>query len=166
MASSFSSTVFIGDMVLMSLSLLYFITPWRSIYLCAFHFPEEELLSYDDCRLKFTTEYDRINPATIEEGINEYLEFVNDARKEEDNANLNNSAELLGEHFDSNFVIKEISKIPSIFGRRNNVARRFDEDKIRPKNLRGEEIELYVPPSRKDSGLKNSQSQKVYVQKR
>ena len=40
MASAFSSTVFAGDMVLMALAVLFFITPWRALYLCAFHFPE------------------------------------------------------------------------------------------------------------------------------
>ena len=70
MASVFSSTAFAGDMVLMALAILFFITPWRALYMCTFHFPEEELLFYDHCRLKFTTEYDRINPATVEIGIN------------------------------------------------------------------------------------------------
>jgi len=41
MANDFSSLVFIGDMVLMSVSILYFLTPWKAFYMCAFHFPEE-----------------------------------------------------------------------------------------------------------------------------
>ena len=65
MASAFSSTAFAGNMVLLVFSLIYFLTPWRALYMCAFHFPEEELLFYDSCRLKFPTEYDRINPATL-----------------------------------------------------------------------------------------------------
>ena len=37
---------------------------------------------------------------------------------------------------------------------------------MKPNNIRAEEIELYVTPGGKDSGLKNSQSQKVFVQSR
>lgn len=66
MASDFSSMVFTGDMILMSFSLLYFITPWKGLSMCIFHYPQEELLSYDICKPKFPTEYDTLNPATIE----------------------------------------------------------------------------------------------------
>ena len=42
------------------------------------------------------------------------------------NNELNNSVDHMGDHFDTNYVLQEIAKIPSIFGRRNNVARKFD----------------------------------------
>jgi hypothetical protein len=55
MIPDFSSFIFTGNMILMSISILYFLTPWKSIFMCCFHLPEEELLLYDDCRLKFLT---------------------------------------------------------------------------------------------------------------
>ena len=41
MASAFSSTAFTGDMILMTIAILFFLTPWRALFMCAFHFPEE-----------------------------------------------------------------------------------------------------------------------------
>lgn len=49
----FSSVIFTGNMILMGLSLLYFITPWHGLFNCLFRTPEEETLSYDECRSKF-----------------------------------------------------------------------------------------------------------------
>lgn len=53
MITDFNSFVFTADMILMSVSLLYFITPWKALSMCAFHYPEEELLFYDSCRVHF-----------------------------------------------------------------------------------------------------------------
>ena len=51
--------------------------------MCAFHFPEEELISYDACRVKFPTEYDRVNPASADSGTNDYAEFIQERKKED-----------------------------------------------------------------------------------
>ena len=48
--AAFSSVLVAG-----AISILYFLCPWKGMYMCAFHFPEEELLHYDTCRLKFAT---------------------------------------------------------------------------------------------------------------
>jgi len=67
----------------------------------------------------------------------------------------------MAEHFDTRYVVQEISKIPSIFGRRNNVSKKIDGLGIKPRHLEGDDIELHVvphnhsksPDSRKESRL-------------
>lgn len=84
MIKDFSSTVFTGNMILMAVSLLYFLTPWKGIYTCLFHIPEEETLYFDHCRTKFSTEYDRLNPATIEAGFNDYNNHLKGRKNKEE----------------------------------------------------------------------------------
>lgn len=82
LTGDYSSLQFTAYMVLMGVSILYFIHPYVSFYNCLCLVPEEELLAYDDCRIKLSSEYDRLNPATAEEGITDYLHFLQDKRKE------------------------------------------------------------------------------------
>lgn len=101
----YSSSIFTGDMILMSISLLYFITPWRAIHACFFHIPEEEILSFDQCNPRFPTEYDKLNPAFLSEGYREYSLNILDKRKDDDNVS-NKSNDNLAEPFDTRYVLQ------------------------------------------------------------
>ena len=60
---TFSSTKFIANIVLLGLSVIYFLTPYKSIFRCLCHTPKEELLTYNECKNNFTHTYDGLNPA-------------------------------------------------------------------------------------------------------
>lgn len=68
-------------------------------------------------------------------------------RKKQDEKTLvnNQSAEHLFNGFDTQYVIDEISKIPSIFGRRNEVTKKMERNEVlRPRNVKGEDIEFMI----------------------
>ena len=78
---------------------------------------------------------------------------------------MNNSTDNIAEHFDTRYVVQEISKIPSIFGRRNNVARKVDKkvdkedhfkSQVNPKNIKGDDIELHIMPGNHQENRKDS----------
>jgi len=62
-----SSIVFIIYMCLLGVGILFFLHPYHSLYNCCCHIPEEELLSFNECKLKITTDYDILNPALTKE---------------------------------------------------------------------------------------------------
>lgn len=61
--------------------------------------------------------------------------------------------------------MQEISKIPSIFGRKNEVSRRIDkQDNIQPRNIKGDDIELLVVPTNKEKSPDRHNNSVVKVQ--
>lgn len=53
--------------------------------------------------------------------------------------------------------MQEISKIPSIFGRKNDVSKRLDrESDLKIRNTRGEDVEMMMLPRDDSSNLEHS----------
>lgn len=53
----FTSLKFIAYMVEMGVAVLYFLTPYLTIFKCFCTVPEEEIITYEDCRAKLATDY-------------------------------------------------------------------------------------------------------------
>jgi hypothetical protein len=74
--NDFSSIVYLSHLASCGLSLLFFLLPFNSIFNALCHIPDDEMLDYEESRLKLTSEYDRLNPATMEEGLADFLEYA------------------------------------------------------------------------------------------
>ncbi len=59
---------------------------------------------------------------------------------------MNTSYENIADHYNTQYVIEEISKIPSIFGRKNDVSRKIDKSDVIRRSIKGEDIEIMVRP--------------------
>jgi hypothetical protein len=62
-----SSILFIIYMCLLGVGILFFLHPYHSLYNCCCHIPEEELLSFSECKSKLKTDYDLLNPAATKQ---------------------------------------------------------------------------------------------------
>lgn len=79
---------------------------------------------------------------------------------------MNTSSDNIAEHYNTQYVIEEISKIPSIFGRKNDLSRKIDKSDVIRRSIKGEDIEILVTPQYNDlndSYVKKSQNSRLKV---
>lgn len=67
----------IPNLVSVGFSVILLVVPFQSIIVaCCFSENSDKLTKYEENRLFFPTEYDRSNPTTQEEGIEDYAKFM------------------------------------------------------------------------------------------
>ena len=75
----------------MTISVVFFCLPMDSILHANFASRDQEILDYDECVSKLKSDYDRVNPATKEEGLSIFMKFLENAlgkmNSNEDKAN-------------------------------------------------------------------------------
>lgn len=74
-----SKFIYIPQVVSMTISVVFFCLPVDSILHANFASRDEEMLDYDECVSKLKSDYDRLNPATKEEGLSVFMKFIEKA---------------------------------------------------------------------------------------
>lgn len=68
---------FIPNMVCLGISVIMFLLPYDVIFEYAYRDEEDEhVLKFEDYRIFLPSEYDRLNPATSEEALAEFMEYI------------------------------------------------------------------------------------------
>jgi hypothetical protein len=70
------------NLLALSAAVLIFLLPYESLFSRVFKSKAMPELIYSDNRIFFTSEYDRLNPSSAEEGLKEYYEFLRRKVKE------------------------------------------------------------------------------------
>jgi hypothetical protein len=77
----FTNMVHISRIAALGVSLLFFLLPVDSIVEAVCSLPDDEVLSYNEVRGKLASEYDRLNPATKEDALRDFLDFLSDQKR-------------------------------------------------------------------------------------
>lgn len=74
--------IFLPNILCVGLSIGVMLIPYETIFRRIIKKHRMPKLSYEESRIYFTTEYDRMNPSTSESGIKEYIQYLEKRREE------------------------------------------------------------------------------------